>query len=88
MDQSPPSVTQPETQSAAARSDKKKGAPHLDDNPEALPPGGSGTHANIANPMAQMQGGVVQATVTTSTQYSGFEEPMKKWGLGMETSIP
>ena len=38
--------------------------------------------------MAQMQGGVVQATVTTSTQYSGFEEPMKKWGLGMETSIP
>jgi hypothetical protein len=84
-EQLPPSVTQQETHSATATSDENEGVTLLGGNPAAIPPGGPGAHPNTVNLMAQMQGGSATATVTTP--YSGFEEAIKKLGLGTESSI-
>jgi hypothetical protein len=86
-EQPPPSMTQQETHSATARYDENDGVP-VGGNPAAIPPGVPGAHPNTANPMAQTRGGgAATATVTASMPYSGFDEAIKKWGLGTESSI-
>jgi hypothetical protein len=86
-EQPPLSVTQQETHIATTRYNKNDGVP-VGGNPAAISPGGPGAHPNTANPMAQTrEGGAATATVTTSMPYLGFNEAIKKWGLGMESSI-
>jgi hypothetical protein len=86
-EQPPPSVTQQETHIATARYDENNGVP-VGGNSAAISPGGPGANPNTANPMAQARGGgAATATVTASTPYSGFDEAIKKWGLGTKSSI-
>jgi hypothetical protein len=86
-EQPPPSVTQQETHIATTRYDENNGVP-VGGNPAAIPLGEPGAHPNTANPNAKTQGGgAARATVTISMPYSGFDEAIKKWGLGTESSI-
>jgi hypothetical protein len=56
--------------------------------PTILPRGGTGTNATTAPLMPQAQpGGPATATPAQITPYSGFNEALKKWGIGNDASI-
>ncbi len=51
-------------------------------------PGGAGNIAMTANPMPQPLGrGAAMATTTRARPYSGFDEALKKWGLGTDMTV-
>ncbi len=56
--------------------------------PTSLPPGGIDTNATPVHPMPQVQtGGAATAPTAQIMPYLGFNEALKKWGMGNEVSI-
>ncbi len=85
--QSPPFVPQGAVNNTPAR-DGEDGELPAETFPTSLLTGGIGANATPVHPMPQAQPrGPATATTAQIMPYSGFNEALKKWGMGNEASI-